>query len=649
MYKLLKTLIILLFILFNTLSAQVSKTDSLITLIPTLDEDSLKVNLLNEISYGLFSADANKAIVYGLQAEELAGKIKYPKGQAYALKNIGLGYYMQGMYHQVLDYWNRSLAVFESVNNLLGVANLLNNLGSIYYHQGDDATALDYYLKSLAASEKLGNELRIATALINIGAVYNNKKATHDKALEYYLRAYPYGEKLEDEGIIGTTSLNIGDLYLEQDKDSLALIYYEKSRKVWHESVRLANSLTNIGTVYSRMGEFSKAIEYQTRAINLARDRNAKFELIQSLMGLAETYQLMGNAQMALKVYEEAKTMALGLKASYELQEIYEGMVKLYAGRRDFNNAFRYQTLLLELKDTLFNIETDDKIKGLQFTYEIDKKQSEINLLTKDKEIQQVTIQKQRVAKNAFLAGLLLIFVIAFIIFRNYMAKVKINKILDNQKAEIENLLLNILPKKIAKELRLNGKANPRSYESVTVLFTDFKDFTKISEELTPEELVNELNDYFVAFDNITEKYNLEKIKTIGDAYMCAGGLPERNNTHPFDAILAALEMQEHMNVVNTHRTKIGKKAWGLRVGIHTGPIMAGVVGRKKYAYDIWGNTVNVASRMESNGKEGKVNISADTFEIIKDKFECTNRGKIYAKNVGEIDMHFVDKAITRN
>jgi class 3 adenylate cyclase len=252
-------------------------------------------------------------------------------------------------------------------------------------------------------------------------------------------------------------------------------------------------------------------------------------------------------------------------------------------------------------------------------------------------------IQKQRIAKNAFLAGLVLILIIAIIIFRNYKVKVKINKILDKQKEEIETLLLNILPKKIARELRESGVSKSRNYESATVLFTDFKDFTKISAKLTPAELVTDLNDYFTAFDEITEKYNLEKIKTIGDAYMCAGGLPTKNQTHPHDSVGAALEMLEYVRLKNISRLAENKDIWELRVGINTGHVMAGVVGKKKYAYDIWGSAVNIASRIESAGETGRVNISADTYELVKDRYNCHYRGKVQAKNVGEIDMYFVE------
>ena len=634
-----------LFMIFISLNgyAQNSKTDSLKALVQTTVADTAKVNLLNSISYNLFTSAPAEAIDYGKQALKLAEEINFKKGVAYALRNIGLGYYMQSNFPEVLNYWDQSLKVFESLGDKLGVSNLLNNLGAIYFNQGNDAEAIDFYLRSLRASEDIGDTLRIATALINIGGVYYNKMATHGKALEFYLKAIPLSEKIGDKGAIGTASINIGEIYLERNQDSIALNYFKKSYDAWLGTGRVPYSLTRIGDVYSKRKLFQTALKYYNEAIDIAKKFEAKLELIRPLLGMARTYSLMGDDKMALNAFDEARKTAVEIGSNYELKDSYRGIANTYAKMDDFENAFKYQTLFSDIKDTLFNAETDDKIKGLQFTYEMDKKQSEIDLLTKDKQLQEVSLQKNRIAKNAFLVGLLLILIITFIIFRNYLAKVKINKILDRQKEEIEKLLLNILPKKIAKELQENGTAKSRDYESVTVLFTDFKDFTQISADLTPVELVTELNDYFTAFDDIVEKYNLEKIKTIGDSYMCAGGLPAKNNSHPFDTIRAAMEMQRYACEKNKLRELKAKTKWELRAGINTGPIMAGVVGKKKYAYDIWGSTVNVASRMETAGEPGKVNISADTYELVKDKFKCHHRGKVSAKNVGEIDMYFVE------
>ena len=230
--------------------------------------------------------------------------------------------------------------------------------------------------------------------------------------------------------------------------------------------------------------------------------------------------------------------------------------------------------------------------------------------------------------------------------YNRYQYVKKTSKIIKNERDRSKKLLLNILPEETANELEKNGFAKTQYYDNVTILFTDFKGFSTIAGKLSPQALVAELNDYFCTFDEIVEKYGLEKIKTIGDAYMCAGGIPVANETHAMNAVMAALEMQAYMEKQMVDRKEQGEAGWELRIGIHTGPIVAGVVGQKKYAYDIWGNAVNVASRMESNGEPGKVNISSSTYNFIKHKFECYYRGKISAKNIGEVDMYFVGKPI---
>ncbi|MFA6260588.1 MAG: adenylate/guanylate cyclase domain-containing protein [Bacteroidia bacterium] len=215
-------------------------------------------------------------------------------------------------------------------------------------------------------------------------------------------------------------------------------------------------------------------------------------------------------------------------------------------------------------------------------------------------------------------------------------------KIIEDEKIKSDSLLLNILPDEIAEELKLTGEAKARRYNEVTVLFSDFKDFTSISENCSAEDLVHELNECFSAFDDIIEKFDLEKIKTIGDAYMCAGGLPVPDKFSTHRVVLAAVEMQQYLD--KRKAEKPDSLLFQLRIGIHTGPVIAGVVGKKKFAYDIWGDTVNIAARMESSGEPGRINISSSTYELIKNHFECQARGKVVAKGKGELDMFFVVK-----
>lgn len=215
------------------------------------------------------------------------------------------------------------------------------------------------------------------------------------------------------------------------------------------------------------------------------------------------------------------------------------------------------------------------------------------------------------------------------------------NELLE-ERNKSENLLLNILPQETAEELKEHGFAQPRQFDLVTVIFTDFKNFTQFSETLSAEELVKEIHHYFSAFDRIVRARRVEKIKTIGDGYMCVGGLPIPNTTNPVDAVMAALELRDFVNDEKTRRLAAGQRYFDVRIGVHSGPVVAGIVGIDKFAYDIWGDTVNTASRMESSGEKGEVNISQATYDLVKDHFVCEHRGAVQAKNKEDMDMYFV-------
>lgn len=296
----------------------------------------------------------------------------------------------------------------------------------------------------------------------------------------------------------------------------------------------------------------------------------------------------------------------------------------------DNKNALESYKNYTVLKDSIFTIEKDKKLTQTAMQYEFDKKEAAAKAEQDKKDLQQRNI------RNSIAAGLAgaLVFLVVVYRQRNRISK---------EKKRSDDLLLNILPAETAEELKSKGVAAAKDFDQVTVMFTDFKDFTRTSEQMTAHELVNEINYYFSEFDKIVTKYDIEKIKTIGDSYMAAGGLPVPNKTNPMDTVSAALEIQSLMLKDKNQRAAEGKPILEIRIGVHTGPVVAGIVGIKKFAYDIWGDTVNIASRMESSGVVGKVNISGTTYELIKETFNCVHRGKIEAKNKGMIDMYFVD------
>jgi class 3 adenylate cyclase len=251
---------------------------------------------------------------------------------------------------------------------------------------------------------------------------------------------------------------------------------------------------------------------------------------------------------------------------------------------------------------------------------------------------------QERIALLHLLSGQMATSIENAFLYDNLEEKVKERtRQLNEEKNKTDALLLNILPAETAEELKTTGTSKARDFEKVTVLFTDFRNFSQACENLSAQELVEEIHYFYSAFDNIIARYGIEKIKTIGDSYMCAGGLQASRRSSATETVKAALEIRDFMLKEKTMREKAGKPVFEIRIGLHTGPVVAGIVGIKKFAYDIWGDTVNIASRMESSGEPGKVNISGDTYELVKDTFHCTHRGKIEAKNKGMIDMYFVE------
>ncbi len=322
--------------------------------------------------------------------------------------------------------------------------------------------------------------------------------------------------------------------------------------------------------------------------------------------------------------------------APYFLQQIYEAKYRWEEQQGNEGTAYKFYKQYVFWTDSIKRMgvldevvtrEADDEFRNRKEAYE-------------SASTQQISRQKNITILS--LVFLLVVFVFGVFQYRNYKAQQKANLSLAVEKKRSEDLLLNILPEAVAEELKAKGSADARLFDEVTVLFTDFKSFTSVSETLTPQILVNELNECFRAFDEIVGKYNIEKIKTMGDGFIAAAGLPSANPNHAIDMVKAALEIRDFM-AERQRQTKDDKlQTFEIRIGLHSGPVVAGIVGVKKFAYDIWGDTVNTAARMEQNSEAGKVNISEATYAFVKDQFKCEYRGEIEVKNKGKMKMYFV-------
>lgn len=621
--------------------SQNAQIDSLKKIVETGAKDTTMVNTFIVLSNAVLQNDDLTGFLnYSEQANELATRINFNKGKAYALKNIGISYYYSGEYLKVFDYWTQSLETFEAIHDTVGMSNMLNNLGGIYLSQGSNAKALDYYLKSLSLAEKIKNPLRITSVLPNIGGVYGDL-GEYDKALNYFNQMEQYLTGLNNPQITTFYLMGVGEVYRKMGNFDMALKFYEEVLPLNKDNDNYAHILTMLGQIEFNKGNVDKSIDYLNLANETAKQRGQQWEITQSLLALGNVYQKKNNTK-ALIVYKEAEILAKATEPNKVLRDIYLGLSQTYASKGDYANAFKHQELYLAQKDSLFNLETNDKVRGLQFDFDLQKKEDQIGLLEKESEIQQLKEKRQKFIIYATGVALVLIFLLAITLFRRYKFVKETNLIIEKEKDRSEKLLHNILPKETALELKENGKVQAKKFDSVTVLFTDFKGFTHFAKDLSPEALVNSVDYYFSKFDKIMKKYGMEKIKTIGDAYMCAGGLPFVTDDHAIKMVQAAFEIAEFIDDTKKSLDK-NITHFDIRIGINTGPVVAGVVGIHKFAYDIWGDTVNVASRMESLSKPGRINISENTYKLVKNHFICKYRGEIEAKNRGFMKMYFVN------
>jgi len=346
------------------------------------------------------------------------------------------------------------------------------------------------------------------------------------------------------------------------------------------------------------------------------------------------------------KWLQKALNLSLEIGAKSSIQRTYEIMAQADSALGNYKSAFENHKMYMLYKDSLKNEENTKKLTQTAMQYEFDKKQLSDSL--RNKELQSIAkgkLQKQKTYTFSGVGIILLLLLFLVFVFRS-------SKKLSAEKQKSENLLLNILPAEVADELKEKGNAQARQFDEVSVLFTDFVHFTQTVEKLNPQQLVQELNECFTAFDNIMERNGLEKIKTIGDAYLAVCGLPLSDPQHAQKTIQAALEIRDFIE----ERKKVPPLdslweqrtggAFDIRIGIHSGSVVAGIVGIKKFVYDIWGDTVNTAARMESSSEAGKINISETTYELVKEDFNCTYRGKIEAKGKGEVDMYFVERTV---
>ena len=452
------------------------------------------------------------------------------------------------------------------------------------------------------------------------------------------------------------------------------------------------DGVQNYGIVTTDKKEnLNKAIEYSNKSIDLSEEVGDLEQLKSAYKELYAAQKMNGNVKDAMATYTKMQSLKLSGKKTKEIeikqveyehqrredsirhqQQLAEQRLKdqsqilnqqqqqLIASRQNLTAAEKaQQDANLKLQKTQADL-TNEKNVSEEKTKELTQAEAEKALQAANLELQQNKLQLQQSAlqlqKNEiemkdkaletrrkeqilYVVGLAVLLAFCLLIFRNFKVQKKFNLALLNEKKRSEELLLNILPAEVAGELMQKGFTDAKHFYDVTVLFTDFVNFTSVAETMLPQQLVGELHICFKAFDMILSKYHIEKIKTVGDAYMAVSGLPVPNPNHAADIAAAAIEIRDFMA---KRKIEMGSSTFGVRIGINSGNVVAGIVGVRKFAYDIWGDTVNIAARMEQNCEEGKINISETTYQLVKNKFICDHRGKVIAKNKGGIDMYYL-------
>ncbi|MCW5908561.1 MAG: tetratricopeptide repeat protein [Chitinophagales bacterium] len=502
----------------------------------------------------------------------------------------------------------QALEYFVSRADKQKIADCYKTYGLLYHTMGLHLLAYENFNHAFLLYEEIGDRRKQAGVLNNMGISFKFGNR-HKDALEVFNKALLLFLEEGDIATAASVYSNLGMIYTRLDDYDKSLENYEKAAKINTETNNeawLAKNYVGLAENAWYRKNTAKAIEYYSESLRLVQKHNDLHAVCSVLNSLAFVYRENSNYAEAESCYNESIRIAEQNGFKHQLVLSLFDLADLKAEHGEFTQSYSHLKKAYQLKTEIFEQNQTQQLNTLTTTFDLTRKQKEAELIRE---------------KNTALE--------------------EKNRLIETEKKRSDELLLNILPEEVAEELKQKGYADARHFDNVTVFFSDFKSFTTISEKLTPQVLVNELHECFSAFDKIMDKYGIEKIKTVGDAYLAVSGLPVANPNHAEDVVKAAQDVLQFME----NRKKQNGDRHGLydiRIGINSGNVVAGIVGVKKFAYDIWGDTVNTAARMEQNGEAGKVNISETTYELVKNKFSCEYRGEIDAKNKGKLKMYFV-------
>jgi|TARA_R110000737_G_scaffold193486_2_gene214761 adenylate cyclase len=553
------------------------------------------------------------------------------------------------------NYSLMAIEVARKINDKNGLATGLYDLGKYYLGVLDEATkATQYFLESLELYTEIKNNSGVAKCYMQLGLISYTLQYFED-AIRNFQLSLNYQDEATTNYLMAITYTEIDSFAQAKDHFSRAITFYTKSK---HPEM-LADCYLYLGRLYLKTKDYTSSFHFMKKAIEIRGFLEDDTSLSRPYAFLSELYLESGDLKKSIYYAKESYKMEIGKKGQHKdeisLIQATKVLSKAYAMKKNYKLSLFYLNLFNELNNRNFKGGIKQKVADMQSMFEFKQEMSIQKMREqKNKVIAEQQIATQKILRNSFLIGSLLLLLLLFGLYHRFkfkkranLALLELNQIVTKEKKRSDELLLNILPQEIAEELKEKGHSDAQLVNEVTVLFTDFKGFTSLAEQMSATELVNDLNICFSSFDRIMEKYDIEKIKTIGDAYMAAGGLNSPSENSLKNTVLAAIEIQDFICKRKAEMVYKDLPAFEMRVGVHTGPVVAGIVGVIKFQYDIWGDTVNTASRMESSGEIGKVNISERTYELLRTDhdFIFEARGKIQAKGKGEMEMYFVSKS----
>lgn len=417
--------------------AQGSKVDSLVSSLEKTKDDSIKVSNYLDLGLEYLGSDISVALKYFDEAIELSKELNFKSGLAKTYNAKGRAYAQQGDFQESILSFQEALKYFREINDKTGEANILSNLGSIYYMSGNSTKALELHFESLKISEHLNNRLRIGTSLNNIGTVYLKNTNTINEALSFFKKSLAVFQSIDEKQGMATASMNIGEVYYGGSNYDSANYYLQMALDLSDGTIDATFPLTQLGQINAEMGNFQKAYSFHKRALDISENLGAKFELTQSLLGLAKTQRKQGEFDGAINTLERAKSLAIAIDAKNELLDVYQNLAEIQANTGNYEAAYENEINTKTVKEEIAKSSTEQMIQQLQFEFELNKKEAEIELLQKDTELKNAAVFNQRIIIFASLGGLFMFVLISIFLFRNNLSKQKANKLLELQKEEI--------------------------------------------------------------------------------------------------------------------------------------------------------------------------------------------------------------------